>query len=198
MKNLVDLGCGKNKRKLPNYTTTGIDQYNDSEVDIVCRLGYERIPLADNFADYVSAIQLIEHIPRTSINNSCTVFNPFIELMNEIHRIAKDGALVEIHVPKPAHPEFWQDPTHVNGIVDNTWIYFGPEDTFNLKQAYGINCSFQVEKIIDEFWYKKYFLRSIKSSESLTIYKPYRESNRSILMKISRKIKRIYIWLRMI
>lgn len=57
---IVDLGCGGAKRG-----DIGIDIAPPpaTHADIVCNLGFDPIPLDDNFADKVVAHHFIEHIP---------------------------------------------------------------------------------------------------------------------------------------
>ncbi len=198
---LVDLGCGLNKQIREGYKTIGIDIFEAPDVDVVCNLGHQSIPLEKDTVDFVTAIQLIEHIPRISFklsNDRLLKYNPFIELMNEIYRICKDGATVEIHVPKPNSKEFWQDPTHVNGIVDETWIYFRSKDKFGLKEAYGIKTSFILESVEDRFWYKKYFLKAVKSESSKESKKDYFEIKKSFGRRFYLKMRRFLMFIRAI
>lgn len=161
MKKLLDLGCGKNKKLIDGYTTIGLDISKDSSADIICKLGFERIDLDDNSIDYVTAIQLFEHIPRFVYQDNNAI-NPFIYLMNEIYRVMRDGATLEVHVPIPGTKQFLQDPTHLNPIIDESWIYFEPEDRWDVKDMYGIKSSFILIGVERISWYKVYKLRSIK------------------------------------
>lgn len=89
----LDLGCGT----IPQ---------NPFEVDAKNFYG-----LTCEHFDCVTAHDLIEYIPRVSINQAGTAF-PFVELMNEIHRVLKPGGYFLSRTP--AHPslEAFQDPTN--------------------------------------------------------------------------------------
>lgn len=167
MKKLLDLGCGKSKKNINGYSTIGVDISKNSSADVICKLGFERINLDDDSIDYVTAIQLFEHIPRFVYQDN-EIFNPFIYLMNEIYRVMRDGATLEVHVPIPGTKQFLQDPTHLNPIIDESWIYFEPEDRWGVKDMYGINSSFILVGIEKISWYKVYKLRSIKSTNDFS------------------------------
>jgi len=62
----VDLGCGP---KPANYfkvkNNWGVDLYENKKINVLkCRLGFEKLPFDDNSIDYLTAYDLLEHIPR--------------------------------------------------------------------------------------------------------------------------------------
>jgi SAM-dependent methyltransferase len=141
----LDLGCGtKPRNPYRAGNLFGIDiQPSLSIVGATIRradLFCEPIPFEDSFFDSVSAYDFLEHIPRTTVNESATRF-PFIEVMNEIWRVLKDGGLFYASTPAYPHPAAFQDPTHVNIITRQTHIYFtGPQ---LLGRMYGFNGNFE-------------------------------------------------------
>jgi SAM-dependent methyltransferase len=126
----LDLGCGATPRN-----PYGCDELHI--VDVVespgieatrlriANLSIEPIPHPSSSFDSVSAFDFLEHVPRvlTTADGRSTRF-PFIELMNEIHRVLAPGG--RLYALTPAYPsgEAFQDPTHVNFITDQTWRYF--------------------------------------------------------------------------
>ena len=87
----LDLGCGVNPRNpFGADELYGIDiRPNENENIRVADLAIEPIPFPDEYFDFVTAYDFIEHIPRI-------IYNPnrrfcFIELMNEIYRVLKAG-----------------------------------------------------------------------------------------------------------
>ena len=84
----VDLGCGFRKKG-----NLGIDLTADgTEADLVCRLGFEPIPLDDEVADGVWCRDFLEHLPKAYFSEREQVMNyPIIALMNEVWRILKPG-----------------------------------------------------------------------------------------------------------
>lgn len=103
----LDLGCGGSKPE--GYI--GIDQYQQGQTDIVCDIS-KGIPLDDNYADEIRAWDFIEHIEDK------------IFMMNEIHRIARGGARIDISVPSTDGRGAWQDPDHKSFWNENSFCYY--------------------------------------------------------------------------
>ncbi|MDC1312205.1 class I SAM-dependent methyltransferase [Burkholderiales bacterium] len=128
--NHLDLGCGDAPRNPYGATELfGVDlTLGCREVDEhfkICNLVCEPIPFVDSYFDSVSGFDVIEHIPRQSVDHQNNVIiNPFVTLMNEIHRVLKPGGLFYASTPAFPSPEAFQDPTHVNIITEGTHKYF--------------------------------------------------------------------------
>lgn len=113
----LDLGCGGSKA--PGHV--GLDQNPDSQADIICDLS-KGIPLPDNHADAIRAWDFIEHIADK------------IFLMNEIFRVAKDKAEVDISVPSTDGRGAWQDPDHKSWWNENSFYYYTA--LFDIKKMF--------------------------------------------------------------
>ena len=89
----LDIGCGINPRNFFNAEEVyGIDVRDDLDKKIYrADLVIEPIPFADNFFDFVTAHDFLEHVPRIIYNPSRR--NPFVELMNEIWRVLKPNTV---------------------------------------------------------------------------------------------------------
>lgn len=122
----LDLGCGSIPRNPFNATSSlGVD-INPSEDGrvVYCDLGITPIPFKDGCFDFVTASDVIEHIQRVATIDGGTKY-PFIQLMNDIHRVLKPGGLFLSRTPAYPEKEAFQDPTHVNIITEDTFpIYF--------------------------------------------------------------------------
>lgn len=104
---MVELGCGNKKQK----GFIGVDIMPGPEVDIVCDLN-GRFPFEDSSVDHVRADNCLEH------------FKDKIATMNEIYRICRHGATVEIIVPSTDGRGAFMDPTHVSYWNSNSFFYF--------------------------------------------------------------------------
>ena len=125
----VDLGCGNAKPE----GFIGVDCCQGDAVDIISDLS-QTFPFADNSVDWVRAYDCIEHLPDR------------IHTMNEIWRICKDGALVDLLVPSTDGRGAFQDPTHVSFWNINSFQYFSVEAPgyLALCQRYGFRGAFSI------------------------------------------------------
>jgi acetyltransferase-like isoleucine patch superfamily enzyme/SAM-dependent methyltransferase len=128
----VDLGCGT--RKAPGFI--GVDIFPAPGVDIVADLS-TAFPFEDNSVDELRAYDFIEHLPDR------------LRTMNEIWRVCKDGALVDLFVPSTDGRGAFQDPTHVSFWNVNSFKYFTVEHPYfiELCQCYGFRGAFHLESL---------------------------------------------------
>lgn len=141
----VDLGCGTDvKNRFGAERSIGVDLVENSDKGIIrCELGFESIPLETDSVDFLTAYDLIEHIPRHSRENGCSL-NPFIFFMNECHRILKPGGIFLSHTP--IYPFFgaFQDPTHNNIITSKTFRLYFSNQRDAISTHYGVTCDFEI------------------------------------------------------
>lgn len=147
----LDLGCGMKPRNPFNAEEIfGVD-VNPTVTEIgerfkCANLVLDGIPFEDSFFDSISAFDLLEHIPRQAIDfQSRITRQPFIELMDEIHRTLRPNGI--FYALTPAYPavQAFQDPTHVNFITQDTHHYFCGE--FPLAKSYGFKGQFEVLEV---------------------------------------------------
>lgn len=158
----LDLGCGQVPHNLFKADSVfGIDivevpspsphakDLNGSYIGLVKQivsadLAIHPIPFSSSSFDYCTAVDFLEHIPRILYTPHRTA--PFIQLMNEIHRILKPGGhFYSISPYFPATSAF-TDPTHVNYITDDTFRYYF-DDKNMWGRDYGITACFEVIKL---------------------------------------------------
>jgi SAM-dependent methyltransferase len=140
----LDLGCGANpKNPFKAETVYGIDIREDIGNNIYkADLVLESIPFPDNYFDYVTAHDFIEHIPRVIYMPQRK--NPFVDLMSEIWRVLKLNGKFYSHTPAFPHMAAFSDPTHVNIITENTFpMYF--DDVHRWGSTYGFRGAFTIE-----------------------------------------------------
>jgi SAM-dependent methyltransferase len=147
----LDLGCGKTpKNPFQASALYGIDVewgIDETRHIVPCDLGIEPIPFGDGSFEYVTAFDLIEHIPRLIYKGNERHY-PFIYLMSEVSRVLKSGGLFLSHTPAVPRAAVNVDPTHVNAItVDTFKSYFC--EPLNWASRYGFTGSFE---LVDQAW----------------------------------------------
>lgn len=139
----LDLGCGLSpKNPFSADELFGIDLRGGGSGNIkAADLAVEDIPYPDEFFDFVSAFDFIEHIPRLVYAPARR--NSFIELMNEIYRVLKPGGRFLSQTPAYPHAAAFQDPTHVNIITERTFPFYF-DDANRWGGAYGFTGAFRI------------------------------------------------------
>ncbi|MEK7493608.1 MAG: hypothetical protein AAB630_00465 [Patescibacteria group bacterium] len=140
----LDLGCGQNKQQ----GFKGVDIAPGPGVDYVIDL--ERYPwkeFEDGSIEEIYASHYVEHV------------SDLIKFMNEVWRIAEDGAKVTFVAPYYTSIRAWQDPTHKQAISEATWLYYNKAWREANKLAhYPITCNFDIIQMVAFFnspWDKK-------------------------------------------
>lgn len=106
----LNVGCGKHIMPAP---WINLDMVPAPGVDLVCDIGRDPIPrFPDNSMDEIFASHVIEHVPNT------------LHMMQELHRVAADGAICVIRCPHGNSDNAWEDPTHVRPMYPHSFYYF--------------------------------------------------------------------------
>jgi SAM-dependent methyltransferase len=140
----LDLGCGPIVRNPYQADQVfGIDLVGEETDHVkIVDLAIEPIPFKDSTFDFITAFDFLEHVPRLIYIDRNRI-HPFIELMNEIHRVLKPGGLFLAHIPAYPRQEAFQDPTHVNIISENSIQYFAG-DAIETCRSYGFRGQFEL------------------------------------------------------
>lgn len=139
----LDLGCGIKPRNLFGAEASfGIDVRDDLAAGIKSAdLVLASIPFDDQYFDYVTAYDFLEHIPRVVYLPERKL--PFVDLMNEIYRVLKPGGIFFSSTPIYPYGAAFRDPTHINILTDETFsLYF--DDQHRWAEMYGFKGSFKV------------------------------------------------------
>ncbi len=128
----VDLGCGT--KKAAGFL--GVDIFPALGVDVVADLS-QGFPFNDSCVAELRAYDFIEHLPDRILT------------MNEIWRVCKSGAQVDIFVPSTDGRGAFQDPTHVSYWNINSFMYYCVDfpDYLRLCQQYGFKGAFKILKL---------------------------------------------------
>lgn len=109
---LLNLGCGR--KKLEDHINVDFESIEGP--DVVCDLGREVWPWPDNSVDGATASHLLEHLPGDT----------FVHFLQQLYRVCKNGALVNLVLPHPRHDIFLNDPTHVRPVMPATILLLSP------------------------------------------------------------------------
>jgi SAM-dependent methyltransferase len=146
----LDLGCGPCPRNPYHCDEVhAVDLVVPQGLDPLrfrlANLSLEPIPHPNSSFNSISAFDFLEHVPRVlnTADGRGTRF-PFLDLMNEIHRVLVPGG--RFYALTPAYPsaEAFQDPTHVNVITEGTWRYFCGE--VPMARQYGFTGAFEMRR----------------------------------------------------
>ncbi len=101
----LNMGCGFNK--LENYVNSDIMAL--CEPDMIVDMEKIPWPFESDSAEEILFNHSLEHVGQLR--------ETFLDIVKEVYRVAKPGALVKINVPNPNHPDYLGDPTHVRPIT---------------------------------------------------------------------------------
>lgn len=117
----INIGSGKDYR--PGYLN--IDINPESSPDVVLDLAapmafpitvqspvYGSVTLTENQIDQIVAIDVLEHVQQLP------------QLMGNCLKLLREGGQFSILVPYDLSLGAWQDPTHVRGFNENSWLYY--------------------------------------------------------------------------
>lgn len=158
----LDIGSGPNPKNPFNAEKVfGADLRENVNNNVVfADLSLGRLPFDDNSFDYLTAFDVLEHIPRVLFLDGKTVF-PLISLMNQIFRVLKPGGVFFSVQPVYPSKSAFQDPTHVNIMSEDTLDFYFCSKAW--ARIYGYEGSFE---LINDGWYgEKYFCFMKKTAD---------------------------------
>lgn len=128
----LNLGCGRNS--LSGWIN--IDIFPMPGIDLVADLEKCKdipLPFADDSVDEFLLSHVLEHLREP------------LALMQELHRIAKPGALMVIRVPHGASDDAFEDPTHVRQFFPGSFGYYS--QPYYWRADYGYRGDWLTEKV---------------------------------------------------
>lgn len=127
----MKLNLGSGRGRLNGYIN--IDISPEFNPDMIHDLE-KGIPFPDNSVDVIFAHHFLEHILDT------------IFIMNEIWRVCKNNAIVDIEVPHQDSLMAFADPTHKHIFNEESFKYFCSNgEHYWIHKSYGIKCDFILE-----------------------------------------------------
>lgn len=85
---------------------TNIDYDSNSNPDFILNIETDTLPFQDNSVEFVLAHHILEHLG-----------DGYFHALQEIYRVCKHGAIIDIRVPHPRHDAYLADPTHRRPIT---------------------------------------------------------------------------------
>jgi SAM-dependent methyltransferase len=110
---ILDVGCGTRKIEA---TAIGIDVHPRSVADIIWNLDNFPWPIESNSFDKIYLSHIVEHI------------QDLAAMMQELYRIARDGADLFFITPHFSSHNSYTDPTHVRHLAARSFQYFTGTD----------------------------------------------------------------------
>lgn len=125
----LDIGCGPNKQ---DPDALGLDIRDYEPVDVVCDIE-AGLPLPDETFRVVYLYSILEHVEDPA------------DLLNEIHRVCIDGAMVYGKTPHHKDRNAWVDPTHVRPFDEQVFDFW--DSTTELgRRGYYPDTEYRVHK----------------------------------------------------
>jgi ubiquinone/menaquinone biosynthesis C-methylase UbiE len=95
----MKINIGSGNTKIDGFVT--IDYDSNSNPDYQLDLENDDLPFEDNTVETVVAHHILEHLGEG-----------YFHCLQEIYRVCKHGATIDIRVPHPRHDAYLADPTH--------------------------------------------------------------------------------------
>ena len=133
---ILELGCGFAK----TAGAFGVDMIPNSQADLIHNLDVFPYPLADGEWDRIICRDVLEHVEH------------FVQTMEEIWRLGKPGAKVEITGPFMSSVNYFSDPTHKRAFTSRSFDYFipgRPAHRYNYSAARFdlVSCNYDIDQI---------------------------------------------------
>jgi hypothetical protein len=135
----MKLNLGSGTKRIAGYVN--VDHSAECNPDIVMDL--ETVPwdFPDNAVSHIVMSHVLEHLGQTP--------QAFLAIMQELYRICRDGAEIEITVPHPFHDDFVSDPTHVRPITPMTLSLFDREKNLQWRKQGAANSTLALQCGVD-------------------------------------------------
>jgi len=100
----MKINIGSGDTKYDDYIT--IDHDANSNPDYVADLEKDPLPFENDSVEAVIAHHIFEHLG-----------DGYFHCLQELYRVCKHGAIIDVKVPHPRHDAFLADPTHKRPIT---------------------------------------------------------------------------------
>lgn len=129
---LLSLGAGELRHNESNDWVY-VDIVDLPGIDVVHDLDVFPWPFADDEADYIEALDILEH-----------VWDP-IAFVNECGRVLKQGGELFIQTPRYDAEFLWIDPSHKRGFHEQSLDFWDPDKEFGKTTGFYAEYKFSVK-----------------------------------------------------
>lgn len=130
----INLGSGY--KRIDGYIN--IDGDSNCKPDFLVDLEKDKLPFEDNSVDEILAHHILEHIG-----------NGFFNLLKEIYRVCKNGAVINITVPHMNHDIFKIDPTHKRPLTVESFRMFSKKQNEEVIKNNGSSTTLAIINNVD-------------------------------------------------
>lgn len=140
----MKLNIGGGYKRYPDFLNVDIDPLTNP--DILVNMETGDFPIEDNVVDEIRAYHILEHIGEG-----------FFHLMQEMYRVCKDGAIIDIQVPHHRSEVMYGDPSHVRFITTESLRQFSKArnkwhiNQWNSSSGFGLKYNVDFELIEYDF-----------------------------------------------
>ena len=155
---MVKVNLGSGYKRIEGFVNVDDDPL--VEPDYLVNIEKDKLPFDDNTVEEVRAHHILEHIG-----------DGFIPLMQEIYRVCKHGAILDIVVPHHFHDNFYSDPTHRRPITVGGMYMFCQKTNKEHIEMYGsssgmglkYNVNFAMEWF--DFEYDQFYAQMVENTK---------------------------------
>jgi len=108
--------------------------------DVVCTLGVDPLPFANDSFDRAVAIHVLEHIGRQGDTVG------WFQFWEELYRVLKPNGTISFESPLFSSVWAWADPSHTRALSPQSFVYFN-QASYRLEPSsispYRIRCDFE-------------------------------------------------------
>ena len=165
----INLGSGY--KRYPNYIN--VDSNPNCKPDHTVNLDDKnlQLPFPDNSVTHIIAHHVLEHIG-----------DGFLKLLQEIYRICKHGAMIDIRVPHYAHETYINDFTHKRPItVEGCRLLSQKVNQHEIKtngtsSTLGIMLGVDFEIVSYDYVYDSFYDNIMKTAQPQELQRLFREA----------------------
>lgn len=166
----MKINIGGGYKKYDNFLNLDLDPHTNP--DFIVNLEVDKLPFDDNIITEVKAHHILEHLGEG-----------FFHLMQELYRVCKDGAIIDIIVPHHRHDIFLADPTHRRPIlIEGMRLFskkFNKTNIDNSGSSSNLGIVFDVDFEIIETGYTldPFYVDYVQTTESDVVIEKERSCN---------------------